>query len=541
MLVTDSQNDMTCSKGSIREKARLRPRFVQFHPSQSEHDGMSHSFSAHQTDFFSPGRPPAAYLASWHQGFAALDASQSQPLELHFDRGVDAPIVERVRIPICPNSHVKHIIAMYLAVLINNVLCTFGAKSVHLATPDVAIGREYLQYIRQSILHVDSCVSDKSFLFIRRLIEQVYGAPLAFEAIRMHDRQIEPTPRPVSASAASPALPGLWPQGSALAVNIGQHLTGFALVRLGRTGYQLENFSRVPTWPEGECPDFPHLWERILKNLGGTVGNAPQAIDAVAVSIAATVARGNILPVAEFGLFAQSAPEELAQTNALLVRTCGERFPGCPITITNDAEAQALFAFAVCDEETRSTGGNFLSLRLGACPSIRCLDAQGSPEPGIHEYAWLATKRNTTRIIEGLFTTTSAYLSHYGIGRIAWELGLLEKYSIDPEQAIPFFYNKLLSNKASEVHDAQKIYFVLGAHIAMVAFEVHRHRPLGTVALHGSRTNKIDDLVFEVIRNGFYAFSAKTHLPFEGIDFCCLEDTSAVAGLVGAAMAALRS
>ena len=70
-------------------------------------------------------------------------------------------------------------------------------------------------------------------------------------------------------------------------------------------------------------------------------------------------------------------------------------------------------------------------------------------------------------MIDGLFTTTSAYIAHSGIGRIAWELALLKKYALEPEQAIPFFYDKLLSNNQLEVRDAQKIYFVLGAHIAM--------------------------------------------------------------------------
>lgn len=536
---------MTCSKGFIPRMKRgsgnvARPlgRDLRLHPDQGEQDIMATPHPARNTDIFSPGQPPAPYLASWHQAFAALDPTLSHPLEVLFDRGDNAPVIERVRIPTQPNPHAKRITAMYLEALVNNVLCTYGAKSVRFRPSDTDFDAELLETIRNSILQCDHVVSNQSMYFLRQLIEQLYGTPLSIGIDTGRDAAETRPARDTPAASAPPSR--LWPEGSVLAVNIGQHLSSVALVRLGQGGYELEHLSRIPTWPQEESGDFPSLWERLLRTMRRVFDAASPDIGAVAVSIAATVARGKILSVPEFGLFARTAHEDAVGGNELIARSCREHFPGRPLTILNDAEAQALFAFAVCGGGRPDRGRHFLSLRLGACPAIRCLDSTGRPEAGLYEYSWLATRLNATRMQDGLFTTISAYLSHYGIGRIAWELGLLNKYDLEPSQAIAFFHENLLSDSPSHSRDAQKVYYVLGAHLAMLAFEVHRHRPLDTLAVHGSRTNRIDALAFEVIRNGFYAFATKEHLPLEDIGLCCLEDTSVVAGLTGAALTALR-
>jgi len=331
--------------------------------------------------------------------------------------------------------------------------------------------------------------------------------------------------------------------GSVLAINIGQHLTSFAVVRIdAQHTYQLEHFTRLNTWPtDAPSSDFAQVWDHVLTDVRRAIAETPQDIKGIALSIAATVIDGEIQPIEKFGLFAWSSEETLARANTRIKERCREYFPGLPVTIVNDAEAQSLFAFAFCDRDPAVSDKHFLSLRLGAGPSIRCLDAGGIVEPGIHEYGWMAIKLNRNRLRDGIFATTSLSLSHYGIGDIAQELGLLDKYSIGYDQAIAFFHDKLLCDDPSEAHDARKIYFVLGAHIAMLAFEVERHRELGTVVLHGSHSNRIDETVFDVIHNGFYAFSAKHHLPLDHINLCCLINSSAHAGLVGAALAALRS
>jgi hypothetical protein len=492
------------------------------------------------SDFFSPKNPLPPYLACWHQAFAALDQTQSIPVELLFDRFPDAPFRETVRIPREADAHTKQISAMYLAVLINNAVCTVGAKSVNITTSETEIDKDIIQYIQQSTTYPNNSLTIKPSNFIYSLAERVYGSSFSIKADTINRT---PTTPPLPAAATAPSRPRTQARpGSVLAINIGQHLTSFAVVKIATLKkYQLEHFTRLDTWPKDEQTTFAQIWDHVLTTVRQTLAATPHDIEAISLSIAATVVAGEIQPIARFGLFAWSRPEDLAGVNALVKDRCREYFPGLPVTIMNDAEAQSLFAFAFCDRPPEASGEHFLSLRLGAGPSIRCLDANGIPGPGIHEYGWLATTLNKNRMLNGIFATTSLYLSHFGPGYIAQELGLLHKYGVGIEQAIAFFHDRLLSENPTEALDAQKIYFILGAHIAMLAFEVHRHNPLGTVVLHGSRTNRIDDTAFDVIKNGFYAFSAKHHLPLDFVELCCLKDSSAQAGLVGAALAALRA
>jgi hypothetical protein len=488
-------------------------------------------------DFFSPKYPLPPYLACWHQAFAALDQTQSIPVEMLFDRSPDAPLRETVRIPREADAHSKQISAMYLAVLINNVVCSVGAKGVTITTPETEIDKDILQYIQQSTAYPDNSLTTKPSHFIYSLTERVYGSSFSIKAETLN--KTPPTP-PLPVAAPVPSRPRRQARpGSVLAINLGQHLTSFAVVKITPSPkYHLEHFARIKTWPKEEQTDFAQIWDHVLTAVRRTLAVTPHAIEAIALSIAATVVSGEIQPVTSFGLFAWSRPEDLAGVNALVKDRCREYFPGLPVTIVNDAEAQSLFAFAFCDRPPEASGEHFLSLRLGAGSSIRCLDANGIPGPGIDEYGWLAIKLNSNRMLNGLFATTSLYLSHFGLGYIAQELGLLHKYGVGAEQAIAFFHDHLLSENPTEALDAKKIYFILGAHIAMLAFEIHRHRPLGTVALHGSRANRIDDTAFEILKNGFYAFSAKHGLPLSSVDLCCLKDSSAQAGLVGAALAA---
>jgi hypothetical protein len=506
---------------------------------RSGEQGCSVMHHGSSPDFFSPKHPLPPYLACWHQAFAALDPAQSTLVELLFDRAPAAPIKETIRIPKTPNTHAKQITAMYLAVIINNVLCTFGAKNVNISTLEPSIDKGILQLIEQYIFCSTNSLTARSSIFIHSLIQSIYKSPFSFTIDTGSTQSTQP-PSPTFATPPSRSQKQSRP-GAVLAINIGQHLTSFAVVRLdAQQDYRLEHFTRLDTWPAEETSNFTRILDHILTTVRHIMTETPQDIEAIALSIAATVYAGKIQTVEKFGLFSWSSQKELAQVHEIIAERCGEYFPGLPITIINDAEAQSLFAFSSCGSQEAS-GSHFLSLRLGACPSIGCLDASGSPEPGINEYACMALKLNKDKIVDGLFTTTGLYLSHYGIGIIAQELDLLNKYSIGYEQAIPFFYEKLLGDDPSEAHDAKKIYFVLGAYIAMLAFEVHRHRPLGTVVLHGSRANRIDETAFDVIQNGFFAFSTKNHLSLDYVDLRCLKNTSAHAGLVGAALSALRA
>ena len=146
---------------------------------------------------------------------------------------------------------------------------------------------------------------------------------------------------------------------------------------------------------------------------------------------------------------------------------------------------------------------------------------------------------NTNTTFDHKFSTIRLYLSYYGVAIIAHELGLLEKYNVLPESALPFFYEQLFSEDPTRIYDAECIYAVLGAHIAMFAAEINRRRPLATVVLLGSRANKINELVFSAMQDGFEAFFDK-HPLVAPIEFVLIEDASAQSGLVGVAYATLR-
>lgn len=472
-------------------------------------------------------------MACWHQAFAALPPEASQSLSLHFTRAPGRDIIEHVRIPVVDDPYVKQLTTLYLAALGNNVLCTLGARRLTLFAGEGGIADTLVPDLRRLLCDHASLLTSRPMDFPLSLMEAIYHEPFSVVST---DSPETPSPR----SGTATPQPRCNGPVSILAVNIGQHLTSVALVHFNANGsYGLLRFHRQKTWSTPNA-GFGDIWQQALAALAMAATNPPVPIGAVAISLAATVVAGNVIPVSEAGLFAASSPEELPTVNETMRHDLGSAFPGLPVTFVNDAEAQALFAFATCDREAEQEDECFLSLRLGACPCVRPLDAHGWPASGIHEYGWLAIRRNPHPMLPGVFTTVTPYLTHYGIGHIARELTLLEKYGLDGEQAISFFHDKLQNGNSVERREARAVYHVLGAHIAMLAMEVHRRRPLSTIALHGSRTNAIDAPAFAAISNGFYHFCDRHHLPLIQTGLVCLEDSSAQAGVVGAALAGLR-
>ena len=183
-------------------------------------------------------------------------------------------------------------------------------------------------------------------------------------------------------------------------------------------------------------------------------------------------------------------------------------------------------------------GMHLLSLRLGACPCVQCLDAHGEASPGFNEYGWVITTLDVRPAAKKHAITIHRYLAYYGIAVIAHELGLLEKYNVHPEQAALFFHGMLSASNALARHEAKNVYRRLGAHVAMLACEIHRHRPLGAVMLLGAEAVGIDRLAFSSLYEGFYDFMHRHALQGCGLKFLFAQDASAKASLVGVAHAA---
>ncbi|WP_254845343.1 hypothetical protein [Desulfovibrio sp. DV] len=486
-------------------------------------------------DLFAPNQPISPYLVDWRQAFADLDPAASAPAALVFDRGPYPPVIERLRLPLSPDAQGKRLIELYLSALVNNVVCTAGAKRATLAAaPGLDPG--ILAAVRSNLLlHPDS-FSDMSLYFLHRLIESVFGEGLVIDAAAgLLLEQVPGSGRAAGSDAAAPLRPGL-----ALAINIGQHLTSWGLVRLTADGgCQVMDLTRRKT-----CPGEAHCC--LTEAIGGIVaaarrslGPAAAAVEAVGIAVAATVLDGMVRPVAEFGLFAACPNAALGGAAEAIRQVVAQAFPGRPGVVINDARAQALFAYHHGGGRQAVGGGHLLTVRLGACPCVHVLDANGHSAPGFDEYGWLVTRACPSRPGATLFSTPRMPLSHYGVAMAAHELGLLTRYGLGIEEAIPFFHGRLTGPDARAAREAAGVYAILGAHLAMLAAEIHRTRPIGAVLVPGSRANRLDVAAFAAMRAGFEAFALGRPLVPQGIELLLIEDASAEAGLVGAARAAL--
>jgi len=492
----------------------------------------------------------SAYLADWHRAFAALDPAASIFFELWFDRGQHLPVVETIRIPRNSSTRDRHVIALYLSVLINNILCVYGARRVSIISKEAELPLDILAAMERNLFQRLDSFSNMSLLFLHALVERVFHAGFVMDTDRMHAAVLrealdEQARAPHGGGAESERL------GTSLAVNIGQRLTSWGVVTLdGRGQHGVERFTRLESGSGGPEQAFGVGFETLMAEIRQTLGEQTQDIKVIGISIAATVVSGDVQPVGEFGLFAGASREELEGVNEHIRRVCRSCFPGRPVVIVNDGEAQALFAFHFAGGRGKiigadsacpvGTGKHLLSLRLGACPCVHFLDAQGKSPVGVYEYSWLITNLNTTRSTKYLCSTIRFHLSFYGVAAIAHELGLLEKYLVDPLEAIFFFPEKLVSDDPTQRKDAKRIYHILGAHVAMLVCEIHRRHPLGAVMLLGSLANRIDRTVFPVMRDGFTAFIDEHARDLGSTELVLVDDASSQASLVGAAYAALR-
>ncbi|EHJ46965.1 hypothetical protein DFW101_0951 [Solidesulfovibrio carbinoliphilus subsp. oakridgensis] len=496
--------------------------------------------------FFDPAQAVPSSLAAWRQAFAALPPACSRPVELWFDRGELPPLVEAVRIPDLADGRVRQLAVFYLAALINNVLCTRGAGRVSVVADTIEAGRELTFALERLLLGRIDSFSNMSLAFLYGLIRRIFGTDFALDADRdraqalrdrLRSQASEPRLQAAPPGPCAPARPG-----TVLAINVGQHLTSLALVRFDAAGgHEVAELVRRDTWPAGGRQCLPAAWDGIFAEARAVAAASGRPVDAVGVSIAATTLAGVVRPVPEFGLFADCPPEEIDTANVLLRQACGRAFPGLPLAVVNDGEAQARFAFH--HSHPLATGaalpGDMLSLRLGACPAVHCLDARGRPVEGLHEYGWLVTRYAPSKATGSLFSTIRLYLSHYGVAAAAHDLGLLEHYRLPIEAAIPFFHDALVRNDNPAGLDAARVYALLGAHLGMLAHELDRSRPLAAIRLLGSTANKIDAAAFAAMQRGFSGFADRHGLPLGAIRLDLLEDASSIAGLVGAAQAVL--
>jgi len=492
-----------------------------------------------QSRFFTTQSGVSPYLVRWHQAFSPRKADSGPLVELWFDRQDAPPLREAVCLPRRLDSHTLHMAALYLTALLNNKLCVWGARRVSLVSQDAALAQEFLQRVTDLFLYKAAVFSDLTPYFILALHKKRYGEQLILDtdqaqAARLARLFAQP------AATASPAAPPA--RHSVLAVNIGQFKTSSALVSLdGTGGYALSREHRQETWPNGQPYCYPLLAEQAMAAMARNLGPLPPEVEAVCCSLAGPVVKEVPYGVAQVGLCATCSQDVADGMGQALIDAAEAAFPGRPVFLINDADAQGLFASRFCrqspEPDVPGYTTNLLSIRFGACPSVSYIDAAGRNMPRLNEYPWLVTTVHGGRPDAPLFSTISPYISFHGIGNIANELGLLEKYGVSPNDAAACFHDCFTSDNPARQRDAFKVYYVLGAHIAMLASEIDRDTPLRHVQLLGSDANKLDKPVFTAIWNGFADFIDHHALPFNGVDFTLAEGTSAYASLVGAAVA----
>ena len=497
------------------------------------------SLGDERTRFFITDARTLPYLSLWHQAFAPEQGSQGPLVELWFDRHDAPPLCEAVRLPERVDARTLEMTALYLAALINNKLCVWGAGRVSLVTRDEALEHDLLQRVLDLFLYRAERFSDLSLFFIFSLIEQRYGGCLVIDADREQVDRLARLAREPVTSPAPLRRPG---RHTVLAVNIGQHKTACGLVTLdGAGGYALSRTQRQETWLEDVPHCYPDVAGQTMQTLAQQLGPLPPEVEAVCISLANPVIDGVPYGVSRVGLCATCTKESAADLGRSLRGAAQAAFPGLPVSLVNDAAAQGLFASRFCQDEPEPDGPgystNLLSIRFGACPSVSYIDAAGRNIPRMNEYGWLVTTIHGDHEAGPVLSTISRYLSFYGMDSIAQELGLSEKYGVEQQDAPACFHAFFTGEDAGRQRDAFNIYYVLGAHIAMLAHEIQRDTPVRHVQLLGSKANQLDEPVFTAIWNGFADFIDRHALPFDGVDFTLAEGTSAYASLVGAAVA----
>lgn len=494
---------------------------------------------------FPSGQGVSPYLTDWRQAFAGLDPDRATKVSFCFDRGELPPVIESILLPRPIDDADRQLVELFCAALVNNVLCLRGARRVSVLAEDGGLAKTLACAVRRLLILGLDGFSDMSLIFLRGLVKQVFAADFTIDADREHALGLCRRHDHADALGETPqAGPRYIRPGTVLAINIGQHLTSQSLVTCdGAGGYAVGAFSRHPTWNVGERICLNAALASLCAEAGALANRAGQPIDAVGISLSATVVTGTVYPVPEFGLFAGCDEAEIRDADAALRRSFADILSDRPVAVVNDGEAQALFAFhydrPASQADDAGTGG-LLSVRLGACPAVHVLDASGRAAPGFHEYGWLVTRYAPNTAQSRLFSTIRFHLSHYGVAVAAHELGLLARYGLNIETAIPFFHDALVGDTPHLRLDAARVYGVLGAHLAMLAEEVARQIPLGSLRLLGSRTNRIDAPVFSAMAEGFAAFATGHGLSVSGLPLTFIGDASPFAGLVGAALAALR-
>jgi len=491
---------------------------------------------------FPPGRPISPYPAVWRRHFASLDPARSAPVTIWCDRGSEPPFSVSTRVPLCPNPWEKRLAELHVAALLNNALCVHGAASASIVSPRRDVAAWLCDAALRRLVLPQEPFSTMPLDFLYGLVRQVFRQDFRLDADPAHGARLREKERKAPAACVGePATPR---PGLALALNIGLHLTSLALVRVEADGrFAVEGLSRRKSAPEGKVPSLPDVLAAIRDAAKALAATAGEALDALGVGIAATAVHGRILPVPGYGLFTEDGLRTPETVAALLQGFAREVAADRPLAVVNDGLAQAVFAHRHGGEAPGPPPvrlpGDLLSVRLGACPAVHRLDPCGRTAAGFHEYGWCATRYLAANATEGCFTTIHPYLSYAGVAMVAQELGLLRKRRVPHDAAAAFFRDALEAGDPGLRQDAAHVYGVLGAHLAMFADALHGDRPLATIRLLGSRANSLDAVAFAAMADGFAAFASNHGLGLTGVELTLLQDTSAIAGLVGAAHAAL--
>lgn len=479
------------------------------------------------------------YLVDWHNMFEKNVQTDQVSLELWFDRGPYAPVVETIYVSKSMYHYEIDIVSDYVSALINNVVCVYGARRIDLIADDMRIAKMLLIRVRYNVLHAHEMISNMSLEYLFGLVNSYYASRIVIEGDRRHVSLLDKRQSNVDRMKCIKTYSGRSDK-KCLAINIGQRLTSWAMVPEQGKCLDVACISRESTKSLGFYDDFFAALTKIIFEIKRKVCECATDFISIGISIAATVISGQVIPVTGFGLFFTTVCNKYNEVTRQIENICQTAFPGKQVVIANDGEAQAIFSFRYALDrglfEIDNPNSHILSLRFGACPCVGCVDSYGNTTHGFNEYSWLITKLNCINPNSYKFLTSRYYVSHYGVAAVAYDLGLLEKYNVNPCAAYKYFFDNMLSKSENVYNDSILIYNAIGRHVAALAYEVHRHQSIDVIMLLGSISNNINESVFLAIHDGFVSFAENHGLPFSGNTLQFAKDTSSFASLVGVAL-----
>ncbi|HWT05650.1 MAG TPA: hypothetical protein VN224_07825 [Xanthomonadales bacterium] len=432
----------------------------------------------------------------------------------------------------CPYS--KSVVERYIACKIANRVCVIGVDHVKICL-SAETADCYHAILSDFYFCYDTIIP---LATVSSLTVKVYGVALRFSSANISDGgRLRMKPQIVDSDPTAVRDELRYKAGLFFSMNLGHTQTSVACVRVDAVGSKLLKYKRFAT--------IPLQSDDGLSNL--VLHNAPEFLDfanelgmrylGASMSIAETVIAGRIFPNRAGGLFRDTVANGDLERH--VSKTVSQLLFVERMLVINDACAEGIYASRIAATYDagviRHHRTRLLTIRFGTWPAISYVGDDGYNLSRMNEYSYMSTRvhRYDRKAIVG---NVGRILSYQGFGMLAAELGLLEKYNVNEDAALKFFYEALFSRNEDEKRDASLIYVRMGEHIAMLVGELLEDVPIERVSILGSKANAIDRYVFRYIERGFVAFTKAYAIYPSDMKMELIAEASHEASVIGASL-----